>query len=305
MRSPAFAARGSSGFDNTDDHSNSNISIPTSSAQVTVLAAGLALAARGLPVFPCSRLKAPTRPKHQDGNGFKDATRDPAEVRHLWRHWPGELIGVPTGTPSGIFVLEVDDAKHPEAAEWFARHATALPETRCHRTQSGGSHFLFQHRAGLRNTESQIALGVDTRGEGGYAIWWPAHVPHGHHVARLAEIPDWLAERSRKPDVVPHVAPFLRGHGGGGYGRAALDAECRALTAAACGTRNRTLNRASFCLHQLVAGGELDEGEVHDALLRAAIENGLIKEHGLRAVEATIKSGAKAGMRSPRGRPQR
>ena len=44
----------------------------------------------------------------------------------------------------------------------------------------------------------------------------------------------------------------------GAYGRAALDAEAAALP----GTRNTALNRAAFNLFQLVAGGELDGGQV-------------------------------------------
>lgn len=46
----------------------------------------------GWPVFPCGlETKAPTRPKHKGGNGFKDATTDPDEIAWLWHHWPGAL----------------------------------------------------------------------------------------------------------------------------------------------------------------------------------------------------------------------
>ena len=67
--------------------------------------------------------------------------------------------------------------------------------------------------------------------------------------------------------------------------------------------RNNQLNRASFCLHQLVAGGELDAGEVERALLDAATANRLVAEDGLRQTMATIRSGARAGLQHPRSPP--
>jgi hypothetical protein len=88
----------------------------------------------------------------------------------------------------------------------------------------------------------------------------------------------------------------------GAYGAAALRREIEALTNTAPGGRNKRLNRASFCLYQLVAGGELDAGEVDPALIEAATANGLVAEDGVRQCLATIRSGAGAGMLHPRNR---
>jgi hypothetical protein len=90
-----------------------------------------------------------------------------------------------------------------------------------------------------------------------------------------------------------------------GYGRSALERECHGLANAPPGTRNHALNRASFSLHQLVAGAELDPAEVRHRLIEAAIANGLVADDGLRAVERTIASGAGAGMKTPRRRASR
>jgi hypothetical protein len=161
----------------------------------TVLTQALAMASAGIPVFPCAITKNPTCP-----HGFKDAACEPSAVRALWRDHPGRLIGVPTGIVSGIFVVDIDGPRHPEADEWFERHAAYLPETRQHTTRSGGLHLLFKHRGGLRNTASKLAPGVDTRGEGGYVLWWPAALESGNGSSTpFADVPEWLVEALAPP----------------------------------------------------------------------------------------------------------
>ena len=125
--------------------------------------------ATGLPCFPCHADKAPAIP---GPGGFKHAAAEPPALRTLFQRYPGELVGVPTGEASGLSVLDLD--KYPEAKAWLAMHRARLPATRVHRTKSGGLHFVFQHVAGVRNTQGRLAKGVDTRGQGGYAVWWPA-----------------------------------------------------------------------------------------------------------------------------------
>ena len=120
-----------------------------------------------LPVFPCREDKRPAT-KH----GFKDASRDPEAITTLWRDSPGPLIGIPTGETSGFDALDIDPRHGGD--EWFAEAVEALPITRVHHTRSGGRHILFRHAKGVKNTASKIAPGVDTRGDGGYIIWWPS-----------------------------------------------------------------------------------------------------------------------------------
>ena len=132
------------------------------------LSAALELAATGVPAFPCLANKHPATP-----HGFKDATADPDKLQWLWAEYPGELVGVPTGNTSGIDVLDLD-AKHVEAIAWMKENRRRFPQTRKHRTRSGGAHLLFQHDDAMTCTVAKIALGVDTRANGGYVIWWPA-----------------------------------------------------------------------------------------------------------------------------------
>jgi hypothetical protein len=131
-------------------------------------------------------------------NGFYDAVTDETEIKNLWRADPGCLIGVRTGLH--FDALDLD----PQAKDWFEHNRRRLPQTRIHRTRRGGLHVLFAHHEAVRCTASKIAAGVDTRGTGGYLIWWPAARLPVLSDAPLAPWPEWLlAELRPKPRVVP------------------------------------------------------------------------------------------------------
>jgi hypothetical protein len=89
------------------------------------------------------------------------------------------------------------------------------------------------------------------------------------------------------------------GRAAGRYAEAAFDAEVRRVRDAPAGTRNHSLNRAAFALGQLIAAGLLDESSVVLALTDAAAAAGLAG----REIEATMRSGLRAGMQSPRAVP--
>ena len=127
----------------------------------------LALAAQGIPVFPCLANKRPAC--HA---GFKDASRDPATIRTLFATPTAELIGVPTGAASGLDVLDLDPRHGSDS--WWEEHSECIPPTRAHQTRSGGTHLLFKHRPGVRCSAGAIAPGVDVRADGGYVVWHPA-----------------------------------------------------------------------------------------------------------------------------------
>jgi hypothetical protein len=69
-----------------------------------MIRAALALARRGLAVFPCwPRGKLPAT-----AHGFKDATTDASTIESWWLRTSDANIGVATETVSGIFVVDVD-----------------------------------------------------------------------------------------------------------------------------------------------------------------------------------------------------
>lgn len=152
----------------------------------TILAA-LDLTRKGIPVFPCKLDKSP-----YVARGFYAATRKRKQIIAWWTQWPDALIGVPTGKKSKIDVLDVD------AIEAIA-NLPAIPLTRRHRTRRGGYHYLFE--VGGLATRQKVWPDVDTRGQGGYVVWWPAHGGAIEGPDALAPLPQWLR------DVAPAKAP--------------------------------------------------------------------------------------------------
>jgi hypothetical protein len=152
--------------------------------------------AKKYPVFPCRR----NDEKDSEGrtlrakspltkNGFKDATQDEAQIRRWWADRPDALVGVPTGSRTGLAVLDYDHRAAAHAAqEWLVENQQALTGTRVHQTGggSGGRHYLFslphgvKIRGGVSVTLGKVKRdGIDIRAEGGYIIWWPLH--YGQH----------------------------------------------------------------------------------------------------------------------------
>jgi Bifunctional DNA primase/polymerase, N-terminal len=193
----------------------------------------------------------------------------------------------------------------------------------------------------IKNSASEIGTGIDVRGDGGMVVAPPSINPDGRRYrwlnrSPIAAMPAWLIELTRekprsisqraiaaiRPDICtcdwslvntatfdpPHIVrrdPNCPRHPietSNAYGAAALEYEIEALTNTAPGSRNHALNRASFSLHQLVAGGELDGAEVERHLYQAAEANGLIADDGAAAVLRTIESGRRAGFQHPRSR---
>jgi Bifunctional DNA primase/polymerase, N-terminal len=164
------------------------------------------------------------------------------------------------------------------------------------------------------SSTSRVAPGIDVKGEGGYVVAPPSVHPDGPQYRWLndepvAEAPSWLLVLARKPSPpLPspptNNSPRKSFGSPGGYGAAALRSEIDTLANTCNGNRNNQLFKSSASLHELVAGQELKDNDVTEALIKACEANGLLAEDGLRSVLATIHSGAKAGRTKPRKRPE-
>ena len=178
------------------------------SAEIIQIAKNLAQNC-GYPVFPCEHeKKRPAWSKHEGGNGFHDATLDPAEIERLFAHPRAGLIGIPTGSASGTSVLDLD-VDHALACAWFHKYQRYIPKTRSYRTRRGGLHFYFNHRDGVRNSEAKPVKGVDVRGEGGYVIhWYSAGFECLDH-SPPAPWPAWLTETIWPPPLVRQASKVI------------------------------------------------------------------------------------------------
>jgi hypothetical protein len=164
--------------------------------QSSLTTAALALAADGLPVFPCNAIKKPIVDQ-----GFKNATRDPETIRAMFAKPGAALIGVPTGHASGRVVIDVDPQHNGDA--WLRKNKNRLPSTLTHGTPRGGEHLAFRDPPDveIRNSQGRIAPGVDVRGTGGYVIVPPSEGYTIKHNGPLAEMPQWCTPRQVPP---PH-----------------------------------------------------------------------------------------------------
>jgi hypothetical protein len=228
-----------------------------------MLDAALALAAR-VPVFPCGQDKRPLVPR-----GFHAASTDARTIGAWWQRWTSALIGVPTNIK--FCVLDID-LRHPEAERWYAERATDIPFTRKHVTRSGGFHLLFQPDTRVRCTARRIARGVDTRGLGGYVIWWPAHGFPVSHGKLLAEIPDYIVE-AQLPKAEP--AASIRVPDEPEQARHKLCGLIRTIADAREGERNQIVFWAGCRLAEMVLAGELTHGDAIGLGLEAAARAGL------------------------------
>jgi len=249
------------------------------------LSAALAYArVHGWPVFPCnwrsdsSKFKTPLT-----GNGFKNASKDPAIITEWWTEWPQALIGLPTGASIGVVVLDIDRKNGVDGLDCLEGNGWDIPETPIVHTASGGLHYYFAHPGHLVPCSAgKIGPGIDIRGDGGYVIaphakdspWhWDAH-------CRLSNTPlepmpwwlvEWLEHQNRKIQPVNTPRPATSSTDGlSRYGERALDEALKRITEAPCGSQEPTLNREAFSIGQLVADDQIPAGLAREALIWAA-----------------------------------
>ncbi|GAA0993318.1 bifunctional DNA primase/polymerase [Subtercola frigoramans] len=249
------------------------------------------LVAEGAPVFPC--VPGGKRPLVE--HGFHDATTNPAQVEAWWRRCPQANIGIPTGTASGVEVVDVDvhtagtgfpafRAAHREghAAGWAALV----------RTPSGGLHAYYPADADRSQPSWQAARAhVDFRGAGAYIIAPPSLIarPNGTRVPyRLVIVNGNTAEpveAARLRDFLdPRAAvPFTSARAVRGVQR---DADVKVLAGWVASRSEGERNRGLFWAACRLAEAGTPPSAALDALGPAANHAGL----GAREIVATIRS---------------
>jgi len=167
----------------------------------------LCYASRGWPVFPCRRRgKEPLVP-----GGFKATTTDPATIRSWWRRWPDANIGLATGRPSGLIVLDVDP-RH--GGDETLLDLPPLPHTVECLTGGGGRHVYLQWPGfAVRCRPNAFGPGLDLKADGGYVLLPPSVHPSGRRYTwelsshpddtPIAALPDWLLDMIRPASTSP------------------------------------------------------------------------------------------------------
>lgn len=144
--------------------------------QLSLAKAARELAILGVPVFPC----VPSEKRPLTKHGFHDASINVDQVTAWWRRWPSANLAIPTGTISGVEVVDVDI--HPNGSGFpaiqRARREGLISEWGALvRTPSGGLHLYFPADATREQTSWQIPNAhVDFRGGGGYVLAPPSRV---------------------------------------------------------------------------------------------------------------------------------
>ena len=277
----------------------------------------LRYAEEGRPVFPCHtptpsgcsccRPDCASPGKHpRTRQGLSDATTDVGRIEAWWRQWPDANVGVVTGQPSGLVVIDIDP-RHGgvDSMRSLLNEHGPLPAGPRVRTGSGGWHLFFRSpEAQVRNSVNRVGEGIDVRADGGYVIAPPSlHAAGGRYVwtkgGQAPNLPDWL-ERLVSPPAVPTPVqrdPIQVSVAIDRWAAAALRGEVDRVRHAAEGSRNHTLNRSAFALGQIAGAGVIDASEVELHLKDAATAIGL----GEREATLTIRSGLAAGLARPRG----
>jgi hypothetical protein len=270
-----------------------------------------------IPVFPCN----PDDKRPLTLHGFKDASREEAQVRSWWTRFPDAMIGIPTGEISGVWVLDIDVDPikgvngFPLWSELIARNGE-VPATLTSITPRGGRHlfFLWQPQLTIKSTQGVPGDGIDVRSAGGYVILPPSTRTDGSGYrwdpaagAAPVPAPSWLIAL-----VSPRKASTGRGKTARknpkrdlAWAMAALEDECNKIAATPPGQRNAALNLGAYNVFQIVHGspGLLDEAMVRQRLFEAAEKSGLVSDDGADSVERTIESGAAGAQSQPRIRP--
>jgi hypothetical protein len=246
----------------------------------------------GCYVFPCHPDKTPMTP-----HGFKDATNDRTVVRAWWSEHPTASIGIACGA-TGWLVVDIDPDKGGFESFDALREQEVIThddlDTFTTRTGGGGMHIVYLQPQGVMigNSAGKLGKGLDVRGDGGYII----APPSGHPSGNLYQIeintkpipaPERLVEllTVREPSApVALVIPKNLSR--------TLQRSYERVANATQGTRNETLNKASFYLFGLVREQQLADGEVRETMYAAGLRAGLDE----REIQATLTSAWRGAM---------
>jgi len=106
-------------------------------------------------------------------NGLRNASADRWLIHQWWGLWSDANIGICTGSPSGLVVIDVDPRHDGDKTIMnLQREYGALPDLFRVRTGSGW-HIYLKHPGGFIKSRP-IAPGIDVKADGGYVVAPPS-----------------------------------------------------------------------------------------------------------------------------------
>lgn len=130
-------------------------------------------------------------------------------------------MGVLSGrASSNVFVIDLDEYKTPDALNWWqgilAEHNNRIePETCQQVTGGGGRQLFFRAPANWHAPTNKTPIGVDIRGQGGFAVLPPSQHISGTPYAWKAGCAPWECEIAAAPDwLLQEVAELVERYGG-------------------------------------------------------------------------------------------
>lgn len=234
-------------------------------------------------------------------------TSDPARLTAMWEALPHSLIGITTGAPSGLVVIDFDlHNPNKNGSSSFKRlvGANILKRTVSAKTGGGGRHLYYKH-AGIptpNNNTGKLAPGADVKGDGGFVVappsakrgklpysWVPGLSPWDvpleelpPHVMAVLEKDTTDISTVQRPGVDADPAEMINNF------EEAMDL----LRVTGVGGRNENLYRAACRGGEVVAAGLRSFDDVNGLLREAAAEAGMGSRDG---ISNTIRSGMHRG----------
>lgn len=246
----------------------------------------------GIAVFPLW----PRSKKPKVENGLNAATTDLEEIERAWDYEPDMNVGGAMGQVSGgvcCIDLDVDASKGLDGREvlldWEAEHGK-LPDTATAVTGRGGLHLFYRFDHPVKNSANE-EIGVDIRGDGGFAMLAPSVHPNGRTVEWEEPLGD--APIADADELVEEFVKFARpaGHSDDGGMSKKVDFSRTVKE----GGRNQALY-SSLCSLQ---SGSVDDGTIA-AFARYYNDNMLIPPLPEDEVRRTLHS----ALSHPKGNPE-
>jgi RecA-family ATPase len=236
-------------------------------------------------------------PMPNDGNGgIYLATTDEAAIHAWWSAWPGAMIGIPTGSKTGIAALDIDVKNGKDGWATIQNNGLPIPpDAPFQMTRSGGGHYLMSLPPGVTfpSDVNVIGNGLDRLGDGKYFVWYGVDLSAPRPLA-----PPWFTSKvAAKSDINLTGGLIIPGPA-----RIAETIEYWTVNVrdAAAGERNNVLNNAAFAFGQIATACPERERELVAKLAAAAADCSL----DARETDRTIKSGMRGGKNKPQRAPE-